>query len=51
MIAAIGAACRMMKIGSVNHSTVRESPIPIPKPTPATPHSAMPIASGCKVIT
>src|SRR5687768_1952662 len=50
MIAAIGAACRMMNTGRLSHSTVRESPMPMPKPMPAAPHSAMPMASGCSVM-
>ncbi len=50
MIAAIGAACRMMNTGRLSHSMARESPMPMPKAIPATAHSAMPSASGCAVI-
>src|SRR5687767_1104460 len=50
MIAAIGAACRMMNTGRLSHSTLRDRPMPMPKPMPAAPHSAMPMASGCSVM-
>src|SRR3990170_8638748 len=50
MIAAIGAACRMMNTGRLNHSMVRDSPMPMPKVMPATAHKAMPRSSGCAVM-
>ncbi len=49
MIAAIGAACRTMKIGKLNHSMERDSPIAMPKPMPMTPARAMPMMSGWSV--
>src|SRR5688572_22748206 len=49
MIAAMGAACRMTNTGRLSHSTLRESPMPMPKPMPASPQSTMPMARGCRV--
>ena len=45
----MGAACRITKIGRLNHSTVWESPIQTPKPTPTIPQMTKPITSGWRV--
>ena len=50
MIAAIGAACRMMNTGRLSHSMVRDRPMPMPKAMPAMAHSATPRSSGCAVM-
>ena len=50
MMAAIGAAWSMTTTGRLNHSTVRDKPMAIPKPMPAMLERAMPSIKGCKVI-